>query len=74
MLTHTTNGNVPVMARIMRHKSWKSRMRYVHNIQFREEDYEETTATTVDEIRALGSLVPLIFPQIFPICLKIFKS
>jgi hypothetical protein len=29
-------------------------MRYVHTVEFREEDYEETTATSVEEIRALG--------------------
>jgi hypothetical protein len=26
----------------------------VHTIEFKEEDFEETVATTVDEIRALG--------------------
>jgi integrase len=54
MLAHVTNGNVPVMARIMRHKSWKSTQKYVHTIEFKEEDYEETVATTAEEIRALG--------------------
>jgi integrase len=54
MLAHVTNGNVPVMARILRHKSWKSTQKYVHTIEFKEEDYEETIATTPEEIRALG--------------------
>jgi hypothetical protein len=42
MLAHVTNGNVPMMARILRHKSWKSTQKYVHTIEFKEEDYEET--------------------------------
>jgi integrase len=54
MLAHITNGNVPVMARILRHKSWKSTQKYVHTIEFKETDYEETIASTPEEIRALG--------------------
>jgi len=29
-------------------------MKYIHTIEFKEEDYEETTATTPEEIRQLG--------------------
>ena len=54
MLAYLTNGNVPVMARIMRHKSWKSTQKYVHTIEFKDEDYEVTSATTSEEILALG--------------------
>jgi len=54
MLAYLTNGNVPVMARILRHKSWKSTQKYVHTIEFREEDFEVTQATTPEEILALG--------------------
>ena len=54
MLAHVTNGNVPVIARILRHKSWKNTQKYVHTIEFKDEDYEETVATTSEEIRALG--------------------
>jgi hypothetical protein len=42
MLAYFTNGNVPVMARILRHKSWRSTQKYVHTIEFKEEDYEVT--------------------------------
>jgi integrase len=54
MLAHVTNGNVPVIARILRHKQWKSTQKYVHTIEFKDEDYEETVATSPEEIRALG--------------------
>jgi integrase len=54
MLAYLTNGNVPVMARILRHKSWRSTQKYVHTIEFKEEDYEVTQASTPEEILALG--------------------
>ena len=54
MLAYLTNGNVPVMARIMRHKSWASTKKYVHTIEFKDEDYDVTSATTSEEILALG--------------------
>ena len=53
MLAHITNGNVPVIAGILRHKQWKSTQKYVHTIEFKDEDYEETVATTPEEIRSL---------------------
>lgn len=49
-----SNENAVTIARLLRHKSWKSTQKYVHTIEFKEEDFEETTATTLDEIRALG--------------------
>ena len=54
MLAYITKGNVPVIARILRHKSWKNTQKYVHTIEFKDEDFEETVATTVEEIRELG--------------------
>ena len=54
MLAWITHGNIPVVARILRHKSWKSTEKYVHVIEFKDEDFEEAVATTVEEIRALG--------------------
>jgi len=54
MLAYVTNGNVPVMARIMRHRSWKSTSKYVHTIEFKDEDFDVTSATTAEDILALG--------------------
>jgi len=39
---------------MLRHKSIANTMKYIHTIEFKEEDYEETTATTPEEIRQLG--------------------
>jgi integrase len=54
MLAHITNGNVLVIKKMLRHKSIANTMKYIHTIEFKEEDYEETTATTPEEIRQLG--------------------
>ena len=54
MLAHITNGNVLVIKKMLRHKSIANTMKYIHTIEFKEEDYEETTATTLEEIRQLG--------------------
>ncbi len=49
-----TNGNVLIVKRMLRHKCITSTMKYVHAIKFEAKEFEETTATTVDEIRNLG--------------------
>jgi integrase len=54
MLAHVTNGNVLLIKRLLRHKSIQNTMKYIHTIEFKEEDYEETVATTPEEIRQLG--------------------
>ena len=55
MLAHYTNGNVLKVQKALRHKSVLNTMKYIHSIQnLREDDFEETTATTPEEIRKLG--------------------
>jgi integrase len=54
MLAIMTNGNVPEMARILRHKSWESTQKYVHVIEFKDDDYETTSVSKHEEILALG--------------------
>jgi hypothetical protein len=48
------NGNMPVMARLLRDKSWWSTQKYVHPVEFRDEDNGTTVATTPEEIQQLG--------------------
>jgi len=45
---------VLVIKKNLRHKSIANMIKYIHTIEFKEEDYEETTATTPEEIRQLG--------------------
>jgi integrase len=54
MLAHVTNGNVLIIKKMLRHKSIQNTMKYIHTIEFKEEDFEETVATTPEEIRQLG--------------------
>jgi len=56
MLAYMLKGDVPEIARVLRHKNWKSTQKYVHKIMapLKDEDFDETVASTVDEIRALG--------------------
>ena len=54
MLAHYTNGNVLTIKKMLRHKSIQNTMKYIHTIDFKDEDFEETTATTPEEIRQLG--------------------
>ena len=56
MLAHITNGNVLAIKRMLRHKAIQNTMKYIHTIEFKEEDHEETVATTPEEIRALVRL------------------
>jgi integrase len=54
MIAELSNGNTLITMKVLRHKSFKSSLRHIHTIKFRDEDYEETVATTPEEIRALG--------------------
>ena len=54
MLAHVTNGNMLTIKKMLRHKSIQNTMKYIHTINFKEEDYDETVATTPEEVRQLG--------------------
>lgn len=54
MLAHFTNGNLLTIQKALRHKNIQSTMKYIHTIQFRDEDFEIATATTTEEIKQLG--------------------
>jgi integrase len=53
-IAQISNGNTLIIMRALRHKAFKSSMRYIHTIVFKEEDFEVTSANTPDEILALG--------------------
>ena len=55
MLAHYTNGNVLTVKKMLRHKQVENTMKYIHTIQFKDEDFEIATATTEEEIKQLGS-------------------
>ncbi len=53
-IAELSNGNPLVIMRMLRHKSFKSSLKYIHSIQHKEQDYEVTSVTTPEEILALG--------------------
>ena len=55
MIAYHTNGNVLKVKQLLGHKAVKSTMRYIGKIDFQENDFETTSATTVQEILKLGS-------------------
>ncbi|HJW66115.1 MAG TPA: hypothetical protein VJ507_04945, partial [Candidatus Bathyarchaeia archaeon] len=57
MVAYLSNGNPITIMRVLRHKSFKSSMRYIHTIQFKvDEDFDVTSAITLEDILALGKL------------------
>jgi integrase len=54
MLAHYTNGNVLTIKKALRHRAIQSTMKYIGLLQFKDEDYEVSTATTVEEIKQLA--------------------
>jgi integrase len=55
-IAYRTNGNgLLTIQKVLRHKNIANTMKYIHNIpDFKEIDYEIATATTDEEIKALG--------------------
>ncbi len=53
-IAENTNGNVLIVKQLLRHKCIESSMKYIHAKKFEPKEYEETTATTIEEIRNLG--------------------
>jgi hypothetical protein len=56
MLAHCTNGNVLTVKKALRHRAVQSTMKYIGLLQFKDDDWEVTTATNVEEIKHLASL------------------
>ena len=54
MIAHHTNGSVLTVKKLLGHKRIENSMKYIGMINFKNDDYEETTATTPEEIRQLG--------------------
>jgi hypothetical protein len=53
-IAEISNGNPLTIMRILRHKNFKSSLKYIHSIEFRDQDYDVSIATTTEEILQLG--------------------
>ena len=57
MLAFYTNGNVMKVKAALRHRRVENTMKYIHAVEnIKEEDFEETTATTPEQVRAWEKL------------------
>ncbi len=54
MLAHYTNGNVMTVKKALRHRSVLSTMKYIGTLQFKDDDFEVATATTIEEVKQLA--------------------
>ena len=54
MIAHYTNGNVLTVKKLLGYKRTENTMKYIGMIHFKDDEFEETTATTPEEIRELG--------------------
>jgi len=55
MIAHYTNGNVLTVKKILRHKRIENSMKYIHTIDFKDDEFDVATATTVEEVKQLAS-------------------
>jgi len=56
MIAHYTNGNVLTVKKLLRHKRIENTMKYITMIHFKDDEFEVTTATTIEEAKQiLGS-------------------
>jgi hypothetical protein len=58
LVTSQTSGSAwqwpVIIQKALRHKSVLNTMKYIHTLQVKDEDFEETVAITPEEIRQLG--------------------
>jgi integrase len=55
MLAHYTNGNVLTVKKLLGHKRVENTMKYIGMVHFKDDQYEVTTATTIDEAKQILS-------------------
>jgi hypothetical protein len=53
-IAYYTNGNVLRVKQLLGHKQVKNTMKYIGKINFQSQDFETTSATTVEDILRLG--------------------
>ena len=55
MIAHYTNGNMLTIKKLLGHKRIENSMKYVGMITFKDDQFEVTTATTVEEAKQVLS-------------------
>ena len=54
MIAYHTNGNVLTVQKLLGHRQIKNTMKYIGRIEFKNDDFETTSASTVEDILRLG--------------------
>jgi hypothetical protein len=54
MIAYHTNGNVLIVKKLLGHKRVENSMKYIGMIDFKEDEFETATATTVEDVLKLG--------------------
>jgi len=54
VIAYHSNGNVLKVKQLLDHKQAKNSMRYIGRIEFKDTDFETTSASTVEDILRLG--------------------
>ncbi len=55
MIAHYTHGNVLTVKKLLRHKRIENTMKYIHIIEFKDDEFDVATATSVEEVKQLAS-------------------
>jgi hypothetical protein len=55
MIAHYTNGNVLTVKKLLGHKRIENTMKYISMIHFKDDEFEATTASTVEEAKTVLS-------------------
>jgi len=55
MIAHYTNGNVLTVKKLLRHKRIENTMKYISMIHFKDDEFEVTSATTIEEAKEILS-------------------
>ena len=53
MIAHYTNGKALTVKKLLGHKRIENTMKYISMIHFRDDEYEVTTATTIEEAKQI---------------------
>jgi hypothetical protein len=49
------SGNVLTVKKLLRHKRIENTMKYIHMIEFKDDEFDVAAATTVEEVKQLAS-------------------
>jgi hypothetical protein len=55
MTAHHSNGNVFLVKKLLGHKRVENSMKYIGMIDFKDDEFEVTTATTIEEAKKVLS-------------------